>query len=212
VETNLNAQPVKRGNATTPAAVTAEAALLLRGRELKPHSFHLAASALALLALTVLGGCNDRAASSVKPPTLVRTETVRLQDRQSSVVLTGAVQARIQTDLSFRVSGRVITRLVDVGAHVHAGDLLARINPAEQQADLDAATASLAAAKSQVRVAASTFERQKTLLAEGFTTQAAFDQAQEGLRTADGSLESAKAQLGRSKEATGDTELRASAT
>ena len=166
----------------------------------------------ALLAVTVLGGCNDRAASSVKPPTLVRTETVRLQDRQSSVVLTGAVQARIQTDLSFRISGRVITRLVDVGAHVNSGDLLARLDPAEQQADLDAATASLAAAKSQVRVAASTFERQKTLLAEGFTTQAAFDQAQEGLRVAEGSLESAKAQLGRSKEALGDTELRASAT
>jgi RND family efflux transporter MFP subunit len=166
----------------------------------------------ALLAVTVLGGCNDRAAISAKPPTLVRTETVRLQDRQSSVVLTGEVQARIQTDLSFRVSGRVIARLVDAGAHVNAGDLLARLDPAEQQADLDAATASLAAAESQVRVAASTFERQKTLIAEGFTTQVAFDQAQEGLRTAEGSLESAKAQLGRSKEALGDTELRASAT
>ena len=166
----------------------------------------------ALLAVTVLGGCNDRAASSVKPPTLVRTETVRLQDLESSVTMTGEVQARIQTALSFRVSGRVIARLVDVGAHVNAGDLLARIDPTEQQADLDAATASLAAAESQVRVAASTFERQQMLMSRGFTTQVAFDQAQEGLRTAEASLESAKAQLGRSKEALGDTELRASAT
>jgi RND family efflux transporter MFP subunit len=126
--------------------------------------------------------------------------------------MTGEVQARIQTALSFRVSGRVIARLVDVGAHVNAGDLLARIDPTEQQADLDAATASLAAAESQVRVAASTFERQQTLMSKGFTTQVAFDQAQEGLRTAEASLESAKAQLGRSKEALGDTELRASAT
>ena len=241
VATNLNAQPMKSRNATAPAAERSEAAVRVplmrdskaarainvanRGwastlsdaagvrweRELKPYGLQLSPCVLALLAATTLAGCNDRAANSAKPPTLVRTEIVRLQDRQTSVALTGEVQARIQTDLSFRVSGRVITRLVDVGAHVNSGDLLARLDPAEQQADLDAATASLAAAKSQVRVAASTFERQKTLLAEGFTTQAAFDQAQEGLRTAEGSLESAKAQLGRSIEAMGDTELRASA-
>ena len=180
-------------------------------RELKPHGLHLTACVLVLLAVTVLGGCNDRAANSVKAPTLVRTETVRLQDLESSVTMTGEVQARIQTALSFRVSGRVITRLVDVGAHVNASDLLARIDPTEQQADLDAATANVAAEESRVRVAASTFERQKTLMSKGFTTQVAFDQAQEGLRVAEGSLESAKAQLGRSKEALGDTELRASA-
>jgi RND family efflux transporter MFP subunit len=136
---------------------------------------------------------------------------VRLQERQSAVTLTGDVQARISTDLSFRVSGRVIARLVDVGAHVNVGDVLARIDPAEQQADLDAATANIAAKESEVRVAALNFGRQKTLMSKGFTTQVAFDEAQEGLRTAEGSLESAKAQLGRSKEAMGDTELRASA-
>jgi RND family efflux transporter MFP subunit len=164
-----------------------------------------------LLALTLLGGCNDRVANSLKPPTLVRTETVRLQDRGSSVTLTGDVEARIQTDLSFRVRGRVIARLVDVGAHVNTGDVLARIDPTQQQADLDAATANLAAAESQLRVSASTFQRQKTLIADGFTTRVAFDTAEEGLRTAEGQLESARAQLGRSREALGDTELRASA-
>ena len=136
---------------------------------------------------------------------------MRLQDQQSSATLTGEVQTRINTDLSFRVSGRVITRLVDVGAHVNAGDVLARIDPTEQQADLDAATAAVAAAESQVRVAASTFERQKTLISNGFTTRAAFDQALAGLQTAEGSLAVAKAQLGRSKDALGDTELHASA-
>jgi RND family efflux transporter MFP subunit len=166
---------------------------------------------LVLLTLTLLGGCNDRVANSLKPPTLVRTETVRLQDRGSSVTLTGDVEARIQTDLSFRVRGRVIARLVDVGAHVNTGDVLARIDPTQQQADLDAATANLAAAESQLWVSTQTFQRQKTLIANGFTTRVAFDTAEEGLRTAEGQLESAKAQLGRSKEALGDTELRASA-
>jgi RND family efflux transporter MFP subunit len=165
----------------------------------------------ALLVVTVLGGCSDRAARSEKPPTLVGTETVRLQERQSSVTLTGEIQARIQSDLSFRVSGRVTARLVDVGAHVNAGDLLARIDPTEQQAEVDAATANVAAAESQLRVATSTFARQKQLISDGFTTRVAFDQAEEGLRTAEGSLEAAKAQLGTSKDALGYTELRADA-
>lgn len=165
--------------------------------------------ACALLAAAVLTACDDQAVKSVKAPTLVRIETVRLQDRPSSATLTGDVQARYSTDLSFRVSGRVTARLVDVGAHVNAGDVLARIDPTEQQADLDAATATVASAQSQVLVAQSTFERQKTLLSNGFTTRVAFDQAQEGLVTAESSLEDAKAQLGKSQEALGDTELHA---
>ena len=69
----------------------------------------------------------------------------------------------------------------------------------------------MAASESQLRVAAATFQRQKTLLSNGFTTRVAFDQAQEGLKSAGASLEDAKAQLGRAKEALGDTELRADA-
>lgn len=163
-----------------------------------------------LPAAVLLAGCDQRAAAS-KPATFVRTETVKLTERRTSVTLTGDVQARVRAELSFRVSGRVTERLVDVGAHVNAGDVLARIDPTEQQADLDAATAAVAAAESQVRVAAATFDRQKTLLSNGFTTRAAYDQAQEAQRTAEGSLETAKAQLGTSRDALTYTELRASA-
>jgi RND family efflux transporter MFP subunit len=101
--------------------------------------------------------------------------------------------------------------LVDVGAHVNAGDLLARLDPAEQQADFDAATAGVAAAEAQLHVAQATFDRQSYLLSSGFTTRVAYDQAQEQLRTAQSTLESAKAELGRTREALGDTELHARA-
>jgi RND family efflux transporter MFP subunit len=60
-------------------------------------------------------------------------------------------------------------------------------------------------------VAKVTFERQKALIASGFTTRTVYDQAQEGLRTAEGVLDSAKAQLGTSKDALGYTALRAEA-
>lgn len=161
--------------------------------------------------LTLLSACDDNSAGSVKRAAFVRTEIVQQRDRWTSVTLTGAIQARSSADLSFRVSGRVLARLVDVGAHVNAGDVLARLDPAEQQADLDAATAAETAAESQLQVARTNFERQKTLLAQRFTTQVAFDQAQETLRSTESSLEAAIAQLGTAKDALGYTELRAGA-
>jgi membrane fusion protein, multidrug efflux system len=167
-----------------------------------------AAVALALLA-TLLGACKDHSDASVERPALVRTELVQPRDGQAAMTLTGEVQARFSADLSFRVSGRVLARLVDVGAHVNAGDLLARLDPAEQQADFDAATAGVAAAEAQLRVAQATFDRQSSLLSSGFTTRVAYDQAQEQLRTAQSTLESAKAELGRTREALSDTELHA---
>ncbi|RXG85249.1 efflux RND transporter periplasmic adaptor subunit [Bradyrhizobium zhanjiangense] len=167
-----------------------------------------AATVLVSIALT---GCNDHAAQTATRATLVRTTIVQPRDRQAAITLTGEVQARFRADLSFRVSGRVIARTVDVGAHVNEGDVLARLDPAEQQADVDAATAAVASAEAQLRVAKATFERQKALIASGFTTRTVYDQAQEGLRTAEGVLEAAKAQLGTSRDALGYTVLRAEA-
>ena len=167
--------------------------------------------ALALLAMP-LGACNDHSTLPAERAAFVRTEVVEPRNGQAAVTLTGEVQARFRADLSFRVSGRVLERFVDVGAHVNAGDLLARLDPAEQQADLDAATAGLAATESQLRVAKATFDRQTYLISSGFTTRVAYDQAQEQLRTAESTLELAKSQLGQAREALGDTELHARAS
>ena len=159
-----------------------------------------------------LAGCKDRSDASPKPPTLVRAEAVQLQDRHRSTTLTGDIQARVRAELSFRVSGRVTERLVDVGAHVKEGDLLARIAPTEQQADLDAAVAKVAAAEIDVRVKSAAFGRQRTLFSQGFTTRSSLEQAQEDLRTAEASLEAAKAEVGTAQDALTHTELRASAS
>ncbi|MBR1148801.1 efflux RND transporter periplasmic adaptor subunit [Bradyrhizobium sp. AUGA SZCCT0431] len=169
-----------------------------------------AAVALALLAMP-LGACNERSAAPVERAALVHTELAQPRNSQATATLSGEVQARFRADLSFRVSGRVLARLVDVGAHVNAGDLLARLDPAEQQADFDAAAAGAAAAAAQLRVAQTTFDRQSSLLSNGFTTRVAYDQAQEQLRTAQSTLESAKAEVARARETLDDTELRARA-
>ena len=155
--------------------------------------------------------CMQRSLAPVERAAFVRIDIVQPRDGQASLTLTGDVEPRFRADLSFRVSGRVLARLVDVGAHVNAGEVLARLDPAEQQADFDAATAGVAAAEAQLRVAQATFDRQSQLLSSGFTTRVAYDQAQEQLRTAQSTLESAKSQLGQAREALGDTELHARA-
>ena len=79
-----------------------------------------AAVTVALLAAS-LSACNDGSAAVVKPAMYVRTEIVQPRVRQGSVTLTGEVQARFSADLSFRVSGRVRERLVEIGAQVGPG-------------------------------------------------------------------------------------------
>ena len=166
--------------------------------------------AVILAAAGALTGCGNPA----PPPQtklFVKTVVTKLERRQTSVALTGEVQARFKADLAFRVSGRVIERMVDVGAHVNAGDVLAKIDPTEQLADIQSAKATVAAAESQLKVAQTNFERQQTLIEKGFTTRPTFDQAQQALRTAEGSLDGAKAQLGTANDTLTYTELRASA-
>ena len=109
-----------------------------------------AALALALLA-PALSACHDNSAGSTQRPAFVRTEIVRPRVRQASATLTGEVQARFNAELGFRISGRVVARSVDVGAHVERGQVLAQLDPAEQLADLDAAIA--AVASSEVSIA-----------------------------------------------------------
>ncbi|NIK47241.1 efflux RND transporter periplasmic adaptor subunit [Variibacter gotjawalensis] len=161
------------------------------------------------MALLLLAGCGQEAAPPERQPLRVGVETARATDYAPAVVLTGEVRARIQSDLSFRVSGRVIQRNVDVGAHVTPDQVLAEVDPQEQQANVTAAEATVQAAEAQLRQASSAFDRQKQLMDRGFTTRREYDQAEASFRTAEGTLQSAQAQLGTARDQLGHTILRA---
>lgn len=163
-----------------------------------------------LLAISV-SACDDGSSPPKAQPRPVRVEQIKLQDYAPSVALTGEIRARVQTDLSFRISGRVSERSVDVGSHVTPDQVLARIEPREQEADLEAANAAVTAAQAQLVQASAAFERQQDLLKRGFTTRPTYDQAEAAQRTAEGSLTSAKAQAETAKESLSYTILRAGA-
>lgn len=162
---------------------------------------------LGALAAAQVGGCREDVAPQ-RALTLVSTATVATTDYAPTVCLTGEVKARVQTNLSFRVSGRITERAAELGDHVTPDKVLAKIDPTEQRADVVAAESSVTSFESSVRQTQVAFERQKQLLKDGFTTKRDYDQAEQAYRTAEGSLEAAKAQLGTVRDALSYTELR----
>ncbi len=166
--------------------------------------------ALLASAAAVLCSCDKQQTSEAKPK-LVETVVASTAPVAASNSITGEIDARVQSDLSFRVSGQIIERLVDVGSAVKAGQVLARIDPAEQKADLAVAKATLESAQASETQARLAFERQQNLFKTQVTTKASLDQAQETLLTAQGTTKSAQASLETSQDALSYTELRADA-
>src|SRR6185369_5923638 len=104
----------------------------------------------------VLAACNDAASSSTDPrtqPPLVRIETVEISV-QSERSFTGIVAAHVQSDLGFRVPGKVLGRFVDAGQTVKRGQALMRIDPTDLRLAMRAHEEAVAAAKARNRQAA----------------------------------------------------------
>lgn len=189
-------------NATSSALPSSLLRLFLRPRTL----LSIACAGAALSAT----GCQKQSAER-KLPVMVTTQTVALADYAPRTSLTGVIAARTLNNLSFRVGGRVAERLVDVGQHVERGMVLARIDPQEQESDLRSVQADLDAAQAQLTQAAATYQRQKTLLSQGFTTRRDFDSANQTLKVAQGSVDAAQSALANAKENLSYTELKAGA-
>src|SRR6185369_17441960 len=80
----------------------------------------------------ILAACSD-ATSSIDPRTqipLVRVAPVASAG-QAERSFSGVVAARVQSDLGFRVPGKVLERLVDAGQAVKRGQALMRIDPTD---------------------------------------------------------------------------------
>ncbi|MCJ2053073.1 efflux RND transporter periplasmic adaptor subunit [Methylobacterium sp. J-070] len=165
-----------------------------------------------LLAITVLSGIGcARAETAAVDSSVVRVRVVEARRTSQSleVVLTGDIQAQAQVNVAFRTNGKVAERRVEVGDHVEADQVLAVLEPLTQQANLDNAKAALNSAEALLTQAKMAFERQKQLLAGGFTTRSTYDNAEQELRTTQAAVDSAKAALGTAQEQFSYTELRA---
>jgi RND family efflux transporter MFP subunit len=151
------------------------------------------AAVLSLLAV-IVAGCGEEV-SRAPEPRPVRTVIVEHPAEGEPVSLTGQVHAKDQTDLSFRIDGRMIERRVNVGEVLTEGQVIARLDEQNQQNMLRSAEANLASAEAARVEARLTFKRQQELLRNGWTPRAKFDAAEQAVRTAEAQVKSAQAQL-----------------
>jgi membrane fusion protein, multidrug efflux system len=164
----------------------------------------------ALVAATTVAACDKKPppAAQARP---VRTFTVELVADGETVSLPGQVRAKDEVSLAFRIDGRVIERPVNVGDVLKPGQLVARLDPKDQQNALRSAQANLSAAEAVLTQARLTFGRQQELLKGGWTPRAKFDEAQQALLTAQAQVDAAQAQVRLAQDQLGYTALFADA-
>src|SRR5262249_48448665 len=124
-----------------------------------PRPVRALAALAALAALLVLAGCEANTAPAPKSERPVQIQRVSFQDVDRPREFVGVVRPRYETDLGFRVAGKIVTRIVNVGDRVAVGDVVARLDPEDLRLQLQSADAELAAATSNLPQAAADFER-----------------------------------------------------
>ena len=145
---------------------------------------------LLLLLPLMLAGCKPE--DVPVESRLVRTTIVNPKSIGDDRYAIGEVKPRYESDLSFRVAGKVLSRLVDVGAWVMQGDTLATLDTQDYQNRLRSAEADVSSAEAALVNAQGTESRQSKLLKDGWTPKATYDTALQNLQAAEARLKAAR--------------------
>jgi RND family efflux transporter MFP subunit len=165
----------------------------------------IAALPLALVA------CGEATQSDPRTaPPLVRAATIESAPAGSRA-FTGTVAARVQSDLGFRVSGKVLERLVDAGQTVKRGQALMRIDPADLKLAANAQQEGVAAARARAQQAAEDEARYRSLRGTGAISASAYDQVKAAADATKAQLNAAEAQAEVARNANRYAELVADA-
>jgi len=175
---------------------------------LRSRSATIAACLLPLV-LTACGESSSARDPRNQPP-LVRVASVASADHASRS-FTGIVVARVQSDLGFRVSGKVLERLVDTGQTVKRGQPLMRLDPIDLGLQAQAQQQAVAAATARARQTADDEARNRALVAAGAISASAYDRIKSLADTAKAELNAAQAQASVARNATGYAVLLADA-
>src|SRR5436309_8369804 len=161
----------------------------------------LTGASIALLAV-VLVGCNEKVAEKSAPGRPVLVTTVHYEAETPERSFVGTIRPRIETDMGFRVPGKIAKRLVEVGQTVDVGQPLATLDEIDLKLQAEQAEAEFRAATGVLAQAAASEQRAKDLRAKGWTTdaqmdtsRAAADEARARLKRAERSVELTKNSL-----------------
>lgn len=167
-------------------------------RRLRPF---LIAACLLPLVLTACGGSSTVEDPRTHAP-MVRFAAVQRAD-DISHSFTGVVAARVQSDLGFRVSGKILERLVDTGQTVKRGQPLMRLDPVDLGLQARVQQQSVIAARARAKQTVDDEARYRDLVAAGAISASAYDQIKAAADTAKAHLSSAEAQADVARNASG---------
>jgi RND family efflux transporter MFP subunit len=185
----------------------------MQGNAVMASSIPTALKALAAVSLLpLLAACQDQAISAVaKPERPVQVQQVSFRSDSASREFVGVVRARHETDLGFRVAGKITDRIVNAGDRVRTGDLIARLDPEDLRLQVASAEAEISAAKSNFAQASSDEERFTSLKARGYAAVADYERKKSARDEAESRLERARRSLELARNQLAYAELRANA-
>lgn len=153
-----------------------------------------AVAAFLLAGALFVGGCTRQEAAPEVIPAVVLTQAVSAAGTQLAA-FAGEVKPRQEADLGFRIGGKIVARLVDVGMRVKKGQPLARLDPTDVALQADAARSAVAAAETEASFAKAEYERYQDLHRQKFVSESALDQKRNAFNTNQAKYEQAKANL-----------------
>lgn len=148
----------------------------------------------ALVFLMLLTACGEKAPPPATQPHRVLVHTVVQGAGFNQAEYSGEVKPRHETALAFRVGGKLIERRVELGDRVAAGQVLARLDPADLAQSQKSVEAQLASAEADRAFARAEAERYRGLKAQQFVSQAALDAKETALKAAEEKVRAAVAQ------------------
>lgn len=137
----------------------------------------------------------SRPAPPAEPVRSVKVVTVGTQAQTSALEFAGEVRARVESRVGFRVGGKLLERAVELGQRVKRGQLLARLDPQDFKLGTEAASAQLAAARSNHALALAEFRRYQALKDQNFISSAELERRDAALKAAGAQLDQAQAQF-----------------
>lgn len=154
---------------------------------------------ICVIAVLVIGGRIFSAIFSnnaiAKPIPVVRTITVGNSSTKNVLQYPGEVLGRYESNLAFQASGKIVSRSVNLGDKVTAGQILMQIDPKDITQTVNASNAALNAAQSQYQLAAKNEQRYQELYNSGAVSKATAEQYENIANAALASLQQAQAQL-----------------
>jgi len=114
--------------------------------------------------------------------------------RSNNRTFTGIVEARVQSDLGFRVGGKILERSVDLGQRVQKGQVLMRLDPVDLKLSFAAQQANVEAARAKYTQSKADEARAAVLVETRAVSRQEYDQARAALDSAKAQLDATEAQ------------------